>query len=36
MTYNISTEPYPMVMKRYRVSRAAVERCVRFAVQRTW
>lgn len=34
--YNISAALYPMVMQRYGVSRAAVERCVRFAIQRTW
>lgn len=34
--YNISSVLYPLVMQRYGVSRAAVERCIRFAIQRTW
>ena len=34
--YNISSGLYPMVMEKYGVSRAAVERCVRFAIKRTW
>lgn len=34
--YNISSGLYPLVMERYGVSQAAVERCIRFAIRRTW
>lgn len=34
--YKISSLLYPIVMEKYGVSRAAVERCLRFAIQRTW
>lgn len=34
--YNISGGLYPAVMERYGVSQAAVERCIRFAIRRTW
>lgn len=34
--YNISSVLYPLVTEKYGVTQAAVERCIRFAIRRTW
>ncbi len=36
MVYNLSRELYPVVMDKYGVSMAGVERNIRFAIKRTW